>query len=261
MKAKRNCQRVAILLCVLCVLARPNSALAQYGLTDNQRAGAQVNGFPSSSFSRGPTAAEIQQERIQQRIQLAGGHPLRVVDGKIYNIVDNPLWKIVEAEVYEKDGGIIILLCNSYVGSRNSFYVALTNYSGQAVAEQKITVIALKTGIYNMADVRPIELYDLGKPYVPTSEEIAAAKAAQEKAKADAKAKAAEQKKTAEARALQYNQDAAAKGDSFGLMRMGERYRDGDGVEKDVAKAKEYLQKAADAGSPTAKEELSQLQQ
>ena len=60
-------------------------------------------------------------------------------------------------------------------------------------------------------------------------------------------------------RALKANQDAAAKGDSFGLMRMGERYRDGEGVEKDLSKARDYLQKAADAGSPTAKDELSKL--
>jgi TPR repeat protein len=32
-------------------------------------------------------------------------------------------------------------------------------------------------------------------------------------------------------------------------------------VEKDLTKAKEYLQKAADAGSPTAAEELSKLNQ
>lgn len=109
-----------------------------------------------------------------------------------------------------------------------------------------------------------MELFDCGTPYIPpppTPEEIAAAKAAQEKANAEAKAKAAAQKQDAAARALKFNQDAAAKGDMFGLLRMGERYRDGDGVEKDLAKAKEYLQKATDAGSPTAKEELAKLKQ
>lgn len=68
-------------------------------------------------------------------------------------------------------------------------------------------------------------------------------------------------KQAAAEKALRFNQDAAAKGDAFGLLRMGERYRDGDGVEQDLAKAKEYLQKAADAGSPTAAEELSKLKQ
>jgi TPR repeat protein len=40
---------------------------------------------------------------------------------------------------------------------------------------------------------------------------------------------------------------------------MGERYRDGDGVPKDLAKAKIYLSKACDAGCEQATNELSQL--
>jgi TPR repeat protein len=74
------------------------------------------------------------------------------------------------------------------------------------------------------------------------------------------KAEAENRAKQAKTLALKSNQDAAAKGDMFGLLRMGERYRDGDGVEKDLAKARDYLQKAADAGSPTAKDELSKLE-
>jgi hypothetical protein len=68
-------------------------------------------------------------------------------------------------------------------------------------------------------------------------------------------------KKTVETIALKSNQAAADKGDAYVLLRMGERYRDGDGVETNLAKAKEYLQKAADAGSQTAKDELSKLNQ
>jgi TPR repeat protein len=40
---------------------------------------------------------------------------------------------------------------------------------------------------------------------------------------------------------------------------MGERYRDGDGVPKDLAKAKEYFSKAVAAGSSDATNELAQL--
>lgn len=60
-------------------------------------------------------------------------------------------------------------------------------------------------------------------------------------------------------RVLKANQDAADKGDEYGLLRMGERYRDGDGVPKDLTKARDYLTKAAAAGSPTAADELKQL--
>lgn len=45
------------------------------------------------------------------------------------------------------------------------------------------------------------------------------------------------------------------KGNVSGLLRMGERYRDGDGVPKDLAKARDYLTKAAAA------DELSKLDQ
>lgn len=65
----------------------------------------------------------------------------------------------------------------------------------------------------------------------------------------------------AKAKALRFNQDQAAKGDAFGLFRMGERYRDGDGVPKDLANAREYLTKAAAAGAPDATAALSKLNQ
>jgi TPR repeat protein len=61
--------------------------------------------------------------------------------------------------------------------------------------------------------------------------------------------------------ALKYNQDQADKGDPYGLLRVGERYRDGDGVPKDLDKARDYMTKAAAAGSTTAADELSKLNQ
>lgn len=136
--------------------------------------------------------------------------------------------------------------------------IAVTNFPDMANATVNKWAMykMVKIGIYNGYESQPIELYDCGKPYVPpppkplTPEQIAAAKA-----------KAEASKKSGAAAALKSNQDAAAKGDSYGLMRMGERYRDGDGVDKDLAKAKDYLQKAADAGSPTAADELSKLKQ
>ena len=58
---------------------------------------------------------------------------------------------------------------------------------------------------------------------------------------------------------LQGNQAAADKGDIYGLLRMGERYRDGEGVPKDLTKARDYLTKAAAAGSPSADTDLKNL--
>jgi len=79
-------------------------------------------------------------------------------------------------------------------------------------------------------------------------EEIAAAKNV-----VDAK------KKAIDDRVLKSNQAAADRGDAYGLLRMGERYRDGDGVEKNLVKARQYLELGAAAGSPTAADDLKHL--
>lgn len=66
--------------------------------------------------------------------------------------------------------------------------------------------------------------------------------------------KAAIQKiKTAQALALKTDQEQADKGDPIALRRMGERYRDGNGVEKDFAKAAEYFKKVDEANEAEAK--------
>jgi hypothetical protein len=67
--------------------------------------------------------------------------------------------------------------------------------------------------------------------------------------------------KAVQDKVLKSNQDMADKGDAYGLLRMGERYRDGDGVPKDLNKARDYLTKTTAAGSPTAADELSKLNQ
>jgi TPR repeat protein len=118
--------------------------------------------------------------------------------------------------------------------------------------------VAKPAGMYSYATVlvasRTIHKLDHGIIWTPpppiplTPEQIAAAKAIAE-----------QKKKAGEAAALKYNQDPAAKGDAYGLFRMGERYRDGDGVNKDPSKAKEYFEKAAAAGNPEAATALKKL--
>ncbi len=179
----------------------------------------------------------------------------------------------VEGEISYKTGEILILETNRRGGNSRMITTAIKNFRSSAASGQRIRANAVRIGDYTWNEM-PLEYYDCG--IIPSkteliaylseqskqeSDRLAILRAAQEKANAEAKAKVAAQKQAAAARALKVNQDAAAKGDMFGLLRMGERYRDGDGVEKDLSKAREYLQKAADAGSPTAKEELANLKQ
>src|SRR5579872_7084694 len=64
---------------------------------------------------------------------------------------------------------------------------------------------------------------------------------------------ASEKKKTElSLKALKFNQDAADRGDAYGLFRMGERYRDGDAVPKDLAKARSYFERSAQSGNSSA---------
>jgi localization factor PodJL len=92
-------------------------------------------------------------------------------------------------------------------------------------------------------------------PPPPTPEEIAASNAAVALAKAQADAT----KKKADDAALKYDLDLAAKGDAYGQLRMGERYRDGDGVAKDLAKARQMFSLAADQGNSDAATDLAKL--
>lgn len=73
------------------------------------------------------------------------------------------------------------------------------------------------------------------------------------------KEKAQAQKQAIVDKVLKNNEELASQGDPYGLLRMGERYRDGEGVPKDLTKAKDYLKKAASAGSSTAESELNAL--
>lgn len=87
-------------------------------------------------------------------------------------------------------------------------------------------------------------------PVVLTSDQLAAAKEAAAKKKVENAAKA-----------LAYNLKAADAGDSYGEYRMGQRYRDGEGVAKDLRQSREWFAKAAAQGDKLAKEELAALSQ
>jgi TPR repeat protein len=222
----------------------------------NSRIGAFSYGSGSGSSSSGsPTPGLMQRFAAVE---------YRKIDGKIYYTAE---LSTISGTISEKDGNVLILYQNtaSFYGPR----IALKNFSG--INGDAITVSAKKIGDYTWNQT-PLELWDYGT--LPNKEEIAAKKNLDdEKSNAIrhelerqqlaelqvAEQRAAAKKASANAAALKSNQNAAAKGDTYGLLRMGERYRDGDGVEKDLSKARDYLQRATDAGSDTAKEELSKL--
>jgi hypothetical protein len=68
-----------------------------------------------------------------------------------------------------------------------------------------------------------------------------------------------ETKADIDTRVLKSHQDLANQGDAYGELRMGLRYRDGDGVPRDLSQAREWLQKSADQGDTEAAVALAKL--
>lgn len=134
-----------------------------------------------------------------------------------------------------------------HVDSQNSF--------GAMLRSQWLAVVKLSGDNYEVLYLRvgedetgpmPAIAAALGRP--ASSEELAAIAATNLNKKAEA-----------DANALRYNRELAAKGDAYGQFRMGQRYLKGDGVERDVTKAREMFQKAAAQGHSGASAELAKL--
>jgi hypothetical protein len=125
----------------------------------------------------------------------------------------------------------------------------------------QIGIQAVKqAGVYTYATVagssRTLRLFDFGEicappaPPPPTQEQLL-----------EAKDRAARKKAEAAANAMRFNQELADRGDAYGELRMGERYRDGDGVPKDLQRAREWFSKAAAQGDKAAAKDLADLDQ
>lgn len=89
-------------------------------------------------------------------------------------------------------------------------------------------------------------MLDYGSVYVPELTEAQKAQVAQAKSSADAKV-------------LAWHKELAEKGDAYGEYKMGMRYLNGNGVEKDPAKAKDFLTKAAAQGNKDAADALAKM--
>jgi TPR repeat protein len=93
---------------------------------------------------------------------------------------------------------------------------------------------------------------DYGVVVELTEQEMAAARAT-------AQAALDSTRQALQANALASDQNAAANGDQSAQLEMGKRYRDGDGVPKDLGKAKEWFAKSAAQGNQQATRALANM--
>jgi hypothetical protein len=124
---------------------------------------------------------------------------------------------------------------------------------------------AKKAGLYTYNSVlggpRMLHKLDYGKPVsgpkprelTPQEKELARAAAEKAQAVRDLQAK------ESDVRLLKFQRDQAEKGMPSAQLALGMRYLKGDGVEKDEAAARAWLQKAAAQNDPVAKRALANL--
>jgi TPR repeat protein len=164
----------------------------------------------------------------------------------------------------EKAGEIWRL--SGFVDSQNSFgammrskwYAAIQNKSGDEWSALYIRIGEDEIGDSNAyKSSRQIEKEELARKLADeeAAQERGRIEDAQELQRLNQEAKTA----AAKSKAVEFNLSAANRGDAYGQFRMGERYRDGDGVKKDIETAREWLRKSADQGYVDAKKELARL--
>jgi hypothetical protein len=125
----------------------------------------------------------------------------------------------------------------------------LVNFPHPVIArdplEPKMYYMAKYVGVIEHRYSGQLRKYDFGQLSVEPPPHVVAKKNAEKKSSQDA--------------VIKFYQDKAAAGDATSQRRLGLRYIKGDGVEKDLAKGREWLVKAAAQGDTEAADELKKL--
>jgi hypothetical protein len=157
----------------------------------------------------------------------------------------------------QKEGIRVRGFCNCLGSNETTFFVVNYPY---VVGENDVLPnrVAKDSGTYTyntvMGSSSTLHKLDYGTvtskpaPVMPSNEEIRQAKADAEKKRQEAKPEEVKQ-----------DRELADSGDPRGQRRMGERYRDGDGVKKNLDAAYIWLGLAAGKGDKKAAEELDEL--
>jgi len=201
---------------------------------------------PQSSLSR----ERREESEFSRLLSLPPKDPLRVVNGRQVR-ANSPGWVRFTGRVEGIESQRIVVRGNfsNYFGPFVLINFPDPCWHGRSL-DLSNALWALPVGKFPQLDGPDLPILDYGKiwtppPVLPLTED-------QKKAIAVRSALLSE-------KALKSNQEDADRGDAYGELRMGERYRDGDGVAKDPRLAREWLAKSAAQGNLAAKRELSEL--
>ena len=204
-------------------------------------------GFPTAEgrtlyFDSTPSAGHVSRAAHEARVEL--GKPYRRADGgelAAGGAENLPITQIIPVSRLDE-------IASSLLGDDD--FDSLTSTTRLVVVQEKhLPVIGIE---YAGPDTLTISEAQLAR-WNQAAEEAMTAKTRQQEDRSRATQAAASK---LAANALEENQQLADRGDAYGELRMGERYLTGDGMDKDISKARDYLQRAAEQGSQTAVEEL-----
>jgi TPR repeat protein len=201
-----------------------------------------------------PTPQEIAAQQTREKITVLGGHVLRRVDGKIYNLFQTGQFLGGTMQYIEGD----VIIARGY----NNTYYAVKNYKGEAIADKDIRPFAMRTGTYNWNGT-PLELYDCGQILPPEEEKTEIANIQKTQQDILLQNKLAEQKHQF---LIQSNLVArlkvqATNGIVYSQCSLGLHYLKGEGCETNQELAVKWLKIAADNGDLEASNKLEQLTQ
>ena len=181
--------------------------------------------------------------------------PWRIINGQLQKV--DGTWLAVSgniAQVHPNEGVRINGRLEGVYQEKDFFCVNLpiSGGEGDSLPPAGVVLLVKPAGTYTYStaggSTRTIRKYDYGIPAaapVKTAAEIE-----------QEKLLAAKRKIEGEAAILKLNQKQAEQGDAEAQLRMAERYRDGNGVETNVFKAKFLFMASADQGNAKAAKEL-----
>jgi TPR repeat protein len=250
---KEPAMKTFLSLLLVCGVAGPALAQTQtppqhkhHKKSDTNSPAGPAAAAPDPSVDQAKQVAEYQKSFVPT-------DPWRIMNDKT-NFARGGDWVQFEGRVTRVSGdGVVLqgtfgeplfyLLPNN--GGATSTTFVVSNYPrgvgvGQVLSRND-RLVAFKAGTKD-----DMPLLDYATVYVPQLTEEQKTQIADNKSKADAKV-------------LAWHKELAEKGDAYGEYKMGLRYLNGDGVEKDPAKAKDFFGKAAAQGNKDAADELAKL--
>lgn len=249
--------KLSLCLALLCFLATSTFAQTQPPKHHRRNPNGQTNapeggGGTSAAPAPDPGADQAKQVEYYQK-SFVPADPWRIVNGAT-NFAKGADWVQFEGRVTQvSSDGLVVqgwfgeplcyMLPNNGNATTGSFL--LSNYPRNAGVGQTFSrndrFVALKTG-----DKNGMPNLDYATVYTPELTDDQKAAAVQAKSKTDAKV-------------LAFHKELADKGDAYGQYKMGMRYLTGDGVDKDIAKARDLLSKSAAQGNKDAATELAKI--